>query len=150
MTPTPGASLTDGDLAANTKYSTGLAHSYLASIGITTRGRKPPTAPYSTPLLCEVTAIARIKQWDRARIKDQIDPTLPTAADALADLNRRYVADPESVSNGEPVLFRRVFFAWSRRCSPSAVAMLGADVVCPNPPADQIDDLLSVLLDFVN
>lgn len=133
MIATPLALLSDRDHEANAIYGADLAHRFLKRLGISSQRRRQEriatTDSYPHMLLCEVAAIARLHRWEVAGILDLIDSNLPTADEALADRNRRYSSDPDSVLHGQAELLQRVLWAWRARCAPSAVAELGADLV---------------------
>jgi hypothetical protein len=136
------ATMREADLMAD------LAIGFLRAEGLApdpSQGGAPVALPAAFYL--ELGAVLRIATWERAGIRDLLDPGLPSADSAYAGLLRRLVHEPESFGEGgrpTPLLDRVMLAAW-RRLAWAGRPGLGADVALG--PVD--DSALDALAQFL-
>jgi hypothetical protein len=118
-------------------------------------GLLPPAAsrggaPIEFPaeFLLELGAILRIASWDRAGIRQRLDPGLPPADQAYADFVRRLRYEPESFlpGGGPASLLMPVMWATWQQTAWNGRADLGADVVLDPLDDDQARDAVAEFL----
>jgi hypothetical protein len=110
------------------------------------RGGEPIAFP--PEFLLELGAVLRLAVWERAGLRDRLDPALPPAEQALVDLLARFGLAPgrTRAAGGGTGLAMQVFQAALRRLAHDGRGELDVDIVLEAP-----DDgvLLEALADFL-
>jgi hypothetical protein len=113
---------------------------YLDRLGLLPAPKRRVTDPVALPgeFLLELAAALRLALWERAGLRDRLDPGLPPAAQALADLFARFGPTPRGAraEGGGAALSGRVFRTTLRRLARDGRSELNADIVL-EAPADE-------------
>jgi len=101
--------------------------------------------------LSNLAAALRIASWERAGLRSELPPDLPTTDEAFQRLLPSEISDSSEGELVEPELSAQVFNTWLQRFSRSSRASLGTDIVFPpiHAVAEDEDTLLDALADFL-